>query len=641
VSATWQPHANQTSHTRAQPLQEMRHFHLAQTHKLANSHILSPTSHPERSPPRTPSRSTKLSPCTHQYDIKTEVLFTIVKLSLGSGELSPEIMAAYATMGCCDTYRSVRPNIRRAVTAPSTSPKKAETPQAKQALVNHIPTPLTPRIIKDHSPSQEPTILNECALPADGSFHPLAGSITTPSAWNPQLEDALEPELRLSAVTAGTKPVLQSGPILSDMVTLNRNAYPALKDLGKHLATHDLFHTHVDPNAVTVLCINDLCPSEYHELYSLLASQLEGFRIKIDFHDTTLILRRPSPTHESGVGGWGYVGNLLQTQMRMPSRLKRNIYWQRGQPDITLPPLSIGGLRIKCPDACLGSADEKVPTLVLETGYSQTPGEVHMVAKTWLWRLIKDGTEALEDHAVQCVIVFKVNENLTKEWLPAFRQSFERHGFILNRDRAPDPTSFVSKAALQSIALTVEIWRNEQDGTGALKREPSVRNRPTCTIPVCISTHNITTEQLFDTWIWEYLSDVRDGTDTIFHPLQEYPPIPRPTVSPDQQNKYFTLYSDDLTSPKDIPDHLRGKVWINVPVKVWVWGYLLSQQVGFKGWQKEVVARFKDDWAQLETENKENRNPTIDMKNDGRVLGDLEAENDQTRVKRRKVQKGL
>jgi len=549
-------------------------------------------------------------------------------------------MAAYATMGCCDTYPSVRPNIRRAVTAPSTSPKKAETPQAKQANVNHLPTPFTTRMIKNKAPSQEPTILNECALPADGSFHPLAGSITTPSAWNPQLEDALEPKLRLLAGTAGTNPVLQSDPTPGALATLNRNAYAALKDLGKHLQTHSLFHTYADPNAVTVLCINDLSPSEYHELYKLLEPLLEGFRIKIDFQNTTLIMRRPSKTHESGVKGWISVGNLLQTQMPMTPKLRKLFDWQKGQPDVQLPPLSPGGLRIKCPYACLGSLDEDIPTLVLETGYSQTPGEVHTVAKTWLWRLIQDGTEALEDHSVQCVIVFKINENLSKHWLPVFRQSFERHGFSLNRERAPEPISFMSKVALQSIALTVEIWRNEKHATtGELKRERTVRNRPTCTIPVCISTHNITTEQLFDTWIWEYLLDVRDGTHTAFQTLQDHTPIPRSTVSTVQQSKYFTLYLDDLTSPKDIPQNRRGTIWMNVPIKVWVWGYLLSLGVGFKGWQREVVDESEDDWTQLDSGNKENHQPTRDMENEGGVLGDLEADNGQMKVKRRKVQK--
>jgi len=289
------------------------------------------------------------------------------------------------------------------------------------------------------------------------------------------------------------------------MPTLQRDAFATLKDLCSHLETHSLLHTFVDPNAGTTLCIHGLPPFEYHELYNLLELLLESSRIKIDFQDTTLILRRPSYTYQFGAGGWHYLGNLLQTQMPMPPGLKRNIYWHRGQPDITLPPLSTGGLRIKCPDACLGSVDEDVPTLVLETGYSQTPGEMHTVARSWLHRLIHDETETLEEDAVECVILWKINGNLSKHWLPAFRESYERHDF--NRHLAPNQTSILSKVDLQSIAITVEVWRNEKHATtGALKREQNIRNRPTCTVPVCISTHNITTEQLFDTWIWEYLS---------------------------------------------------------------------------------------------------------------------------------------
>jgi len=242
-------------------------------------------------------------------------------------------------------------------------------------------------------------------------------------------------------------------PRLAAMPTLQRDAFATLKDLCSHLETHSLFHTFVDPNAATTLCIHDLPPFEYHELFNHIEPLLEGFRIKIDFHDTTLILCRPSYTYKFGAGGWHYLGNLLQTQMPMPPPLKQLIWWHRGQPDITLPPLSIGGLRIKCPDACLGSVGKHVPTLVLETGYTQTPAKMHAAARSWLHRIIHDETEALEEGAVQCVILWKINGNLPQRWLPAFRESYERHGF--NRDLAPNPTSFLSKATLQSIALAV------------------------------------------------------------------------------------------------------------------------------------------------------------------------------------------
>ncbi|RPB18427.1 hypothetical protein L211DRAFT_874838 [Terfezia boudieri ATCC MYA-4762] len=545
-------------------------------------------------------------------------------------------MAAYAMMGACDVYPSARPTIRRAVTAPDNKPKTADTPQAKPAELKPLPArPFTsPRVAGDPSLPERP-LLNERDFTATGSLHPV---VAAPSTCHPQQGNALELKLQLST---GIKHALQSVPTPDAIATLSRRAYTALTDLAKDLETHSLFHTFVDPTAVSVLRVNDLSPSEYLELYNLLEPQLEGFRIKIDFHDTTLIMRRPSETHECGVRGWISVGYLLQTQMPMPPEVNECFDWRKGQVDVQLPPLSPGGLRIKCPDACLGTVDDSIPTLVLETGYSQTVGEIHTVAKTWLWRPIMDERVAREDHAVQCVIVFKINENLSKHWLPAFRQAFEKNNFNTNRDLAPDPASFLSKVALQSIALTVEIWRNEKDATtGELKRERTVRNRPTCTIPVCISTHSITTEQLFDTWIWEYLSDVRSRTQEAFHTLQDHTPIPRSTVCTAQQNKYFTLYLDDLTSPKDIPPNRRETVWINVPVTVWVWGYLISQRVGFKGWRSQV-AHQSAYWAQLDSGNKENQNARMDMEDVGGVLVDLDVENDQTRVKRRKVQKGL
>jgi len=107
-------------------------------------------------------------------------------------------------------------------------------------------------------------------------------------------------------------------------------------------------------------------------------------------------------------------------------------------------------------------------------------------------------------------------------------------------------------------------------------------------------------------------------TDTTFHTLRDYPPIPRSMVSLDQQNKYFTLYLDDLTSPKDIPQNRRGTIWVNVPMKVWVWGYLRSEGVGFKGWKREV-GEMKDVWAEWDRKN-ENHNPNMEVTNLGRVL---------------------
>ncbi|KAF8415974.1 hypothetical protein EV426DRAFT_578941 [Tirmania nivea] len=536
-------------------------------------------------------------------------------------------MATYEMLACYNTYPSIRPNVRRAVTAPEI----AETTQATAAQPQYLPSvPVVSRVGKDHPLPQECTPLNECNSKATGFVRPPSASDT-------------KAELRLSAATTGTKPVFQSDPPPDTMVTISRDAYPTFEHLCKFLETHSLFHTHANSNSVTVLCIKDLPPVEYHELYNLLAPRLEGFRIKIDFYNTTLIMRRPSQTHESGITGWNSTGNFLRSQMPMPPELRSHIHWQKGQIDVNLPPLTRGSLRIKCPDACLGPADEGIPTLVLETGYSQTLGEAHTVAKTWLWRLIEDQTEDLEDHAVQCVMVFKINQNLTKDWLPAFQEFFQKQDFNVNRDFAPDPASYLPTAALLSIALTIEIWRNETDTTtGALKREHSVRNRRTCTIPACISVHDITTEELFDTWIWEYLSEVPSMTNS-FHTLRDDPPIPRSTPSTDHQNKYFTLYLDDLTSPTNIPQNHRGAIWINVPIKMWVWGYLLSQGVGvgFKGWKREAVGGLDAAWAKWDRGNKENHDSDIQVVNEERVLQDLGADNAQPRVQKRKLQTGL
>ncbi|KAF8453702.1 hypothetical protein BGX38DRAFT_1176724 [Terfezia claveryi] len=447
---------------------------------------------------------------------------------------------------CYDTcYRSIRPNMRHAVTAPDTLANTGETAPATVAQPKYIPTALLTSPIDP--PPHERTLLKKQDFKATHSVVPLPSSLTTPLAWYLQAEPCL------SAGTAIEIPVLQSDPSPATMVTISRGEFATLQCLNKYLETHSLFHTYVGPNQVTVLCIINLPPFEYLELYNLFAPQLDNFRIKIDFYDTTLIMRRPSHTHESGSHGWISLGSLLRNKMAIIPEVKSYISWHKGQIDVNLPP-----------------SHPAIPTLVLETGYSQTPGEVHIVAKSWLWRLVRNEIEALEDHAVQCVIVLKINENLTKHWLPAFRDLFKRQDFNISQDLAPDLASYLSEAALKSIAITVEIWRNQTDTTtGALKREPTLRNRPTCTIPACISKHIITTKEIFSTCIWDYLSEVRQGTNDTFDTLQEHPPISRSTVSTGQQNRYFTLYLDDLTSPEHIPQNRRGTVWVNVPIKEW------------------------------------------------------------------------
>ncbi|KAF8416569.1 hypothetical protein EV426DRAFT_578657 [Tirmania nivea] len=548
-------------------------------------------------------------------------------------------MAAYAMMGCYDARPRVRPNTGRTVTVPNASPVAARTTQAAPAHPNHLPTvPFPSHIDNDQPQLQESTLVQNHGSSGD-SLPPLAGPVTTCLAWHPEDANSLGPDLCMSAGTTGRTAVPHLERISPMTIcTINRDTYTTINDLCLHLQTHGLFHTVTDTNSVAVLCINNLRPFEYDELSKLLAPLLESFRIHIDFQNATLIMRRPSQTHESGATGWSTLIDLVKAQMPMPAALKYDITWNKGQPDVTLPPLSTGGLRIKCPDACLGPVGEDIPTLVLETGYSQTPGELHIVAKAWLHRLIKDEMAPLEDHAVQCIILFKINENLSKKWLPAFRESLERQDFDLNRDLAPNASTFLSDAVLQTIALTVEIWRNESDAsTGALKRERTVRNRPTSTIPVCISRHDITTSQLFDTWIWQYLSDFRNKSNSTFQELQklqDQPQIPRSTISTDSQNKYITLYLDDLISPKDIEQDLRGTIWINLPIKLWVWGYLRSQRVGSSGWKGQVAHDVKDIWAEWRSRIKEKRNAIRETENDRSVLGELEVENEQICMKR-------
>ncbi|KAF8426080.1 hypothetical protein EV426DRAFT_573079 [Tirmania nivea] len=440
------------------------------------------------------------------------------------------------------------------------------------------------------------------------------------------------------AVSVVTEP--NSTPVIP---FLDRDAYPTLTELCSHLSTHPLFGTK-EGEIIRALGVTHLTALEYGELYLLLEPLLESFRIKIDFQDTTLILRRPTATNESGAIGWHSLTSFIDSWMDMPPALKRVLHLSKGQPDVTLPPLAPGveGLRVKCPDACLGCVDEYIPTLVLETGYSQTPESLHGTAKQWLWRMVAgNGVESVEEHAVQCVILFKINQKLASAWLPAFKDALGKsQNYQWDQLLAPPVSTFLSLAARHSAVLTVEIWRNEIDlATGGLKREPSVRNRSTCTVPICISTHTITALQLFETWIWEYLANVRDGqSNTSFEPLQNQPPVPRSAISSiaAHEKNYFTLYLDDLLSPKDIPFGKRGTIWVNVPVKIWVWGYLRAVGVGYKGWtEKQSAGQLEAMWAQWENANKENMD-VVHLLHTRAVLAEVDI--DEQGLKRRKAQ---
>lgn len=137
----------------------------------------------------------------------------------------------------------------------------------------------------------------------------------------------------------------------------------------------------------------------------------------------------------------------------LPSFLHKLITWSKGQADSALPPVSPGGKRTKSPDCSLGPADQPLPTLVLETGYSESESNLHKDTKTWLLRLIRDGVAELENHAVQCVILLKVSKRLGV-YCQKFRQT----------RLAPEANAEgVNNTLPDGNAIVLEVWRNSCD----------------------------------------------------------------------------------------------------------------------------------------------------------------------------------
>lgn len=554
--------------------------------------------------------------------------------------------------GSYGTRADTRPRLRRAATAPNVSVEAIKTSVTSNPSVTKMST--APAL---HPPKQtlHGGVMKEGAQPDPREPSPARPSATPGVANSPQMHfdllRTLSPDLRAPAVgfrfeqqralsreqlltpasqldsPLNAMPVWITAPFTAEYLSqpLDRNAFPTLIELSSFLKKDAIFR-----GENKVLRIDNLPASEYEDLYLLLEPNLEQSRIKINYQDTSLVMSRPSPTHESGVLGWQYLTTLLNSELDVETDVKELITWNKGQPDTKLPALSPGGLRIKCPDASLGSSESDIPTLVLETGYSERPTGLHDDARTWLSRLVANRMAAVEEHAVQCVILFKINENLEKIWLPAFQCAIAQNP-TWDPQLAPSCPTFLSRQAMQSVAMTVEVWRNEADGKG-LKRTRSVRERATSSIPVAISVQNITTSDLFTSWIWEYLASVRDGTTSRFQAPSNSPPIPRSSVSePSTPQSYFTLYLDDLISPDEIPSDKRGTIWANIPVKMWVWAYFRQAKVGTRSWGYR-----RDRWkrGQPAAANKENVEPT-GSEVGRRVLEEVEV--DERGVKRRKL----
>ena len=145
--------------------------------------------------------------------------------------------------------------------------------------------------------------------------------------------------------------------------------------------------------------------------------------------------------------------------------------------------------------------------------------------------------------------------------------------------------------------MAISVWRNEVDpATGGLKIHATHYNTYSTigmSMPLCISMHKITKKSLFDSYLRTYLEKLQDGdlqsgsiteADILssMPGMQTQPPIARSTATKPSDLPYFTIYLDDLTYPVNIPLKQRNKVWVNIPIEVWIWGLFRSFGVGLE-----------------------------------------------------------
>ena len=167
----------------------------------------------------------------------------------------------------------------------------AETPCVAPAQPEYLPS--APSRLHRGKDVQQSQARTPCQQEGTEYIDPVAHPEATPLA-------ACHP---LRANIQESEQPIRSDPTPVATVTISKSESPAgtLKQLCKRLETHSIFQTHVDPNVVPALRITNLTGSEYHLLYKHLAPQLEAFRMKIGFSDATLIMRRPTQEHESGI----------------------------------------------------------------------------------------------------------------------------------------------------------------------------------------------------------------------------------------------------------------------------------------------------------------------------------------------------
>lgn len=115
-------------------------------------------------------------------------------------------------------------------------------------------------------------------------------------------------------------------------------------------------------------------------------------------------------------------------------------------------------------------------------------------------------------------------------------------------------------------------------------------------------------KDLVEIWIPEFQEQIAQPSPETFEPLQDLPPIPRAVVGASSVNgSYFTLYLDDLLIPADIPNKVRGTIWVNIPVKFWIWACLRPYGVGFIAARGSTENSRATMWEAWNSRNKENQ----------------------------------
>ncbi|KAF8423023.1 hypothetical protein EV426DRAFT_143159 [Tirmania nivea] len=312
----------------------------------------------------------------------------------------------------------------------------------------------------------------------------------------------------------------------------------------------------LESHALTQLTLRNLSVSAFNEIQLSLEPHLDRLHIRIDFDSDTggCIFKCPSAAHEAGLCAWQNLVALLQ-EIRMPLQLSQKVRWFAGAPDIPLRSLSGKQDSKKTPDLCLRYAGSSTPTIVIETGFSESCVLLRQDARRWLQGTYDPAT----DTGVQCVILFRIHK--------VMKQIFQN--------------GYINTAVIDSYknyrGIDIEIWRNQTiPGTCTpLLSGTTQGNAQKHTTPIMISAGGYSIEAIIEKEIPAWQEFIKTSKETLLHTKghRDSAPIPR-GVSQKESMDYITIYLEDIVSPANVPAARWETKYANIPIQLFLRGYL-------------------------------------------------------------------